>query len=289
MTQTINAQQLNTRQASWLFLPQGLVMPARVPNGGKEGTADPKFTDNGRFDIQVRGRKDSHLENVLRDYFTPLGLEHSEIEYTPQFDYNVRFYTTREALAQFYMQVALDTDSLKFKPLAEDKNEDGSLKYRDGHNYHSVLNSIWGVVTGIGRAGGSWGTYSATNPNGYKASKGKSIGSSFGSRLSDEVGLDGRYDDDFDSYSPRSSRRASDIISEMEGIPQSDWEDYLTRDEMELVEPYMDFDGILTEAGRAEVSRPVSASTPVSLSRREAAKQARQNRKAQRHYKRQGR
>lgn len=297
---TTRPTQLNQNQASWLFLPQGLVMPARIPMGGKEGEADPKFTDGGRLTIQVRARSEQHLKNVIRDYFEPLGLEYSEIQLTPQMDYNARFYTTPEALGQFYMQVALDTDALKFKPLAEDQNADGSYKYgtkAETSLYHHVLNSIWASVCGIGRPGGIWGSYSKSNPNGYKpaakasrtSSYGGRIGDSFGSRLSDEVGLDSRYDgsplfdEDFDFYSPNSAKRASDIIAEMEGIPQSEWDEYLTSDEIELVRPFMDEEGaVLPEAKLAlEHSGAVQ-----KMSRREIAKQNRKNRKNSRRYRR---
>lgn len=148
----------------WLFLPGGLLMPSIVP----EGKGDPSFTNNGLWMMQVRARAKSHLENFIRDYMEEG--TYSEIEATPQMDYNFRFYTTHEALALATAKAILDIDYAKFKPTAERTDEKGKLLYEDGKEYHSVLNSIWSTVCKLGTPGGHYGAYSKTNPLGYKNS-----------------------------------------------------------------------------------------------------------------------
>ncbi len=80
----------------WIFLPAGLIMPSTFP----ADKVDPKYLGpDGDFDIQVRGRVESHLTNFIRDYVDPLGLAHSEIQLTPEMDYNARFYMRKQDLA----------------------------------------------------------------------------------------------------------------------------------------------------------------------------------------------
>jgi len=146
----------------WLFLPGGLLMPSIVP----AGKGDPAYTNNGLWMMQVRGRVKSHLENFIRDYMEDG--TYSEIEATPQMDYNFRFYTTHEALAFAVAKSVLDIDYAKFKPTAERVDAEKVPLYKDGKEYHNTLNSIWSTVTKLGSPGGSWGAYSSTNPNGYK-------------------------------------------------------------------------------------------------------------------------
>lgn len=146
----------------WLFLPGGLLMPSIVP----EGKGDPAFTNNGLWMMQVRARVKSHLENFIRDYMEDG--TYSEIEATPQMDYNFRFYTTHEQLALAVAKSVLDIDYAKFKPTAERTDKKGILLYPDGKAYHTTLNSIWSTVTRLGSPGGSWGAYSGSNPRGYK-------------------------------------------------------------------------------------------------------------------------
>lgn len=222
----------------WIFLPGGLLMPARIPNGGSEGTADPKLTNDGEYTLQVRGRVDSHLQNFIRDYMEPLDLPFSDIEYTPQFDYNVRFYTTPAAFATAIAAATLDIDYLKFKPTAEDTGADGKPLYKDGRAYHNVLNSIWGSVCALGRPGGVWGRLSSSNPNGYQRSKDfgnkgyadRAVGASFGSRDPEtEPNMD---------YIPDKDEYISDLLSELSDIPMDQWEDYVTAEDYELLTPF---------------------------------------------------
>lgn len=261
----------------WIFAPGGLLMPARIPEGGTEGTVDPKWLGpNADYTMQVRGRERSHLENVIRDYFEPLGLPYSEIQMTPEMDYNCRFYTTHEAMATVAYKQVMDIDFLKFKPQAENTDDKGKLLYKDGKEYHSVLNSIWSTVCRLGMPGGVWGTYSSTNPNGYKPGKtlvplnqqGAS-GRTYGDAL-----LDGNYADEFEDYprggfgarlheledykdddtnwwdsatfddsdmdyTPGRTKYVEGIIESVEGIPEDQWEEHLPQHEFVLIEPFM--------------------------------------------------
>lgn len=218
----------------WIFVPGGLLMPARIPDGASEGTADPAFTNDGEYTLQVRGRVDSHLQNFIRDYMKPLGLPYSEIEYTPQFDYNVRFYTTPEAFALAIGKAVLDIDYLKFKPTAE------RAEYKDGKAFHSVLNSIWGTVCQLGTPGGVWGAYSATNPNGYTPGliSGSSRFGSWPSFHKRDFETEPELWDDMD-YTPEKEAYVSDLLSEMSDVPTDQWEDHVTHEDFELLKPYM--------------------------------------------------
>jgi hypothetical protein len=148
---------------AWIFLPGGLLMPADTPMD----EANPHFT-RGYRDLQVRARVKSHLENFIFEYMEPLGLDYSDIEMTPDMDYDARFYTRRSDFALAIGQAMMDIDYHKFKPTAERKDSKGNLLYKDGKEYHSVLNSIWGTVARLGNpyGGRSWGTGSWTAPKG---------------------------------------------------------------------------------------------------------------------------
>lgn len=163
----------------WNFLPGGLLMPAAVPMD----LADPKFTHDGEFDLQVRGRVASHLTNFTSKYMEPG--TYSEIEYTPQMDYNVRFYTTRDHFAWAMGKAIADIDYEKFKPEAE-RPEFGA----DGKQYHGVLNAIWGSVTALGSPGGSWANWDTKY-----SGKATTLGSSY-KGFSGTVSRGQRFDDD---------------------------------------------------------------------------------------------
>lgn len=257
----------NANMAAWLFLPQGLLMPAIIPDPTKgEGEADPKLTDNGRRQIQVRSRVESHLTNFIRDYMRPMGLDFSDIQHTPNMDYNVRFYTTHEDFAKAVMQAMLDINALKFKPLAEQKDANNKPIFKDGAPWHSLLNGVWGSITRLAPAGGSWAPYSPTNPTGYKSQKvgygGTTVGQrGYGSRsyrhedgrgyvptsfgdldaLTDEE-LAEIFDapDTSDDYTPAREERIERILRKVEGIPAEQWDDWLEPDEQDLVKEIMD-------------------------------------------------
>lgn len=258
----------------WIFLPGGLLMPAEFP----AAKVDRKFVPEGsNFDLQIRARVRSHLENFIRDYATPLGLAHSDIQMTPHMDYNCRIYMNREDFAVAMAAAVLDIDFEKFKPTAERRDADGRLLYKDGKAYHGVLNSLWGTITRLGAPGGLWGSYLGRKPRAGQ------VGSSFydydygtrqTSRTDDIQRLEDLTDDEWydrwrDTYDDRTDdvRDSDDLFSDLEvladeigeegetipswlssseryrqacletveGIPASQWPDWLTEDEMRLV------------------------------------------------------
>lgn len=225
----------------WIFLSGGLLMPAIVPMN----LADPKFTE-GKFNLQVRSREVRALTNFIRDYMEP-GTFHEEIQLNPDMDYNCRFYTTHEAFAAAVSRAIADIDYEKFKPTAE--NEKYGTK-AETSRYHNVLNSIWGTVTKIAPAGGSWSTYSKSNPKGYKPSKAQKKFSGGSVRFSDAGGQVGNsfldeYGDEYlyQSNVPefKSAREKQEFIDEiLEEVDAADiepekWSTYLTYYEYNLV------------------------------------------------------
>jgi hypothetical protein len=221
----------------WIFLPTGLLMPAIVPME----KADPEFTE-GKYNLQVRGRLVSHLEDFIKTYMEP-GTYHEEIQLNPDMDYNCRFYTTHEAFTKALALAVADIDYEKFKPTAEFLNKDGSVR-KDGKKYHSVLNSLWTTITRLAPAGGSWAYSSVGSKAGQRqfagVSEGSSryVGSSFlddtdpwwndRSQLpQDDIDLDGSWD-------PRNLTQ-EDVIDSLEGTPVLQWDEHTTEEEWELV------------------------------------------------------
>lgn len=152
----------------WVFLSSGLIMPSRAPMD----EADPTLTDNGRREIQVRGRLAEHVEAFRDIYVAPFTDDYSDIERTPHMDYNVRMYMTHEEFAAALGRAVMDIDYRKFKPTAEGTNPVTGKKFAYGAKYHSLLNSIWGSVLRLAPAGGVWGPKSAENPDGYSKARG---------------------------------------------------------------------------------------------------------------------
>lgn len=201
----------------WIFLPLGLIMPSTFPRD----KVDPKYLGpDGDFDIQIRVRSLSHLENFIRDYFVPMGLNISEIEATPGMDYNFRAYARKADLAEAIAQAVLDIDFQKFKPTAEAKAEDGSPLYAEGKAYHSVLNSIWGTVTRLGRPGGKWA------PRAYKPLLPGAV------TQQRDLFTEADY---FDYDYPESTREIDDILDRVWDLPSRDWLALLSMDELDLV------------------------------------------------------
>lgn len=200
----------------WIFLPGGLLMPSTFP----KDKVDPKYLGpDGNFDLQVRVRAVSHVENFIRDYVEPMGLAHSEIQMTPEMDYNARIYMRSEDFAQAMAQAVREIDYSKFKPTAEAKNEDGEALYAEGKAYHSVLNSIWGTLTRLGRPGGKWGprSYSVRTPG-----------------AAAEKDLFSDYD-----FAPRTfvddDSEIDRILDRVWDLPSRDWVALLSLDELDLV------------------------------------------------------
>lgn len=153
----------------WIFNPSGLLMPADVPMD----KAPAKYT-KGYRDLQVRARVRSHLENFIRERMEPLGLDYSEIEATPNKDYDFRFYTRRSDFGIAIVDEIMAIDYKKFKPTAEARDAKGKMLYVDGKEYHTLLNGIWAKVSVLGNPyGGDWGTTGGVTRRGYKYSDGK--------------------------------------------------------------------------------------------------------------------
>lgn len=147
---------------AWIFLPGSMMMPSETPLD----KANPAFTLGVR-NLQVRGRLVTHLQHFITTFMEPHGLDHSEIEETPDMDYTCRFYTTKEAYAQAIYHAMMSIDYRKFKEQTERKNPDGTPQFDKGREYHEVLNSIWSVSTRLNPAGGYYAPRSPQNPRGY--------------------------------------------------------------------------------------------------------------------------
>lgn len=142
----------------WAFFDFGLLMPALVPAAVKDRADVLAWTNNGEYELQVRGRLREHLQYFMDTFMEP-GTFNDEIHVTPNMDYNVRFYTTREAYAEGIKQAALAMDYEKFKVTSE--------RFTWNKVYHNVLNSIWASLTKLAEPGGFYGPRSAENPDGY--------------------------------------------------------------------------------------------------------------------------
>lgn len=224
----------------WIFTPQGLLMPAAVPMD----KVDPALTHDGKFDFQIRGRVAEHLQNFI-DAYMEEGTYNPVIQLTPEMDYNARFYTTREAFAQAMTRALMAVNYEKFKPQAYDHDQ-------KSHPYYACLNSIWGTVTMLGRPGGKW-AMGSSKYKGYTGStfvsdkpseddtRGSWIDRYWDVRNDSEYTQDGvlfsdRDEDKWtDDYTPRIEDEIDDILASVEGVPASEWEDYLGEYEWGLV------------------------------------------------------
>lgn len=247
----------------WIFTEQGLLMPAAIP----VDKVDPKYMKPG-FDLQVRGRVKVHLERWADKYMAPS--TYSDIEETPDLDYNVRFYCNHNDFAWAMGKAIADIDYKKFKPVAE-KPEYG----KEGKEYHQVLNSIWSTVTRLGSPGGYWAPWSPTNPKGYKPSEyssryttPKSIGTAYkgskytGGKITAATSLfsnygDGWLEEDGEDYLadqqfepkydasdmdwiPFAEEEAEIVIDDLRrgGIPTREWQDSCTENEWACIKPF---------------------------------------------------
>lgn len=215
----------------WIFLVGGLVMPSKA----NLKTADPAFTE-GIYDLQVRGRTTQHLRRFMKDYMEE-GTYHNEIQLTPSRDYNCRFYTTHEAFSNAVVRAVADIDYEKFKPTVETRDADGKYRYgtsAEVHTYHGVLNAIWGAVCRLGQPGGIYGPKSLDNPEGYG-----SVQTLTDDDRNPSAFIDHDADSDMD-WTPNKETILEDLLEEMKDIPASQWEDYLTESEVELVRPVIE-------------------------------------------------
>ena len=142
----------------WAFFDFGLLMPALVPAKHANDPTVLAWTNNGEYELQVRGRLSEHLQYFM-DNFMEEGTFNPVIQATPDKDYNFRFYTTREAYAEGLKQAALKIDYEKYK--------DSSDRYPWNKKFHQILTSIWSKLCELNTPGGVWGPRSAENPTGY--------------------------------------------------------------------------------------------------------------------------
>lgn len=147
----------------WAFFDFGLLMPALVPAKVMEREDVKKWTNDGAYELQVRGRLREHLQYFMDTYMEP-GTFNPEIQATPDKDYNFRFYTSREAYAEGIKQAALAIDYEKYKQTSE--------RYPWNTKFHTILNSIWATVCRLNEPGGYYGPKSDDNPRGYSSSRG---------------------------------------------------------------------------------------------------------------------
>lgn len=147
----------------WVFADFGLLMPAIIPEKVKDRPDVLKWTNNGEYELQVRGRLREHLQYFM-DTHMPEGTFNPEIQATPDKDYNYRFYTTREAFAEGIKNIALAMDYPKFKVTSE--------RFSWNKKYHTILNSIWATVCRLNEPGGFYGPKSDANPRGYSTARG---------------------------------------------------------------------------------------------------------------------
>lgn len=179
----------------WAFFDFGLLMPALVPAKVKDRPDVLKWTNNGEYDLQVRGRLREHLQYFMDNYMEE-GTFNPEIQATPDKDYNFRFYTTVEAYAEGIKQAALKMDYEKFKVTSE--------RFSWNKKYHTILNSIWATVCRLNEPGGFYGPKSKDNPRGYTAS--------------------GRWAASEDGWYERRHTQVGRRIGDTFGIPDDEWE-----------------------------------------------------------------
>lgn len=142
----------------WAFFDFGLLMPALVPAKVVNRPEVLAWTNNGEYELQVRGRLREHLQYFMDNYMEA-GTFNPVIQATPDKDYNFRFYTTREAYAEGIKQAALKMDYEKFK--------NSSDRFDWNKKYHTLLTRIWGTLCELAPPGGIWGPRSNSNPKGY--------------------------------------------------------------------------------------------------------------------------
>ena len=134
-------------------------MPALIPQSVLDAgrTADIREAAENGWDLQIRGRVAEHLQWFI-DKYMPEGST-SQIYASPDKDYNVRAYCSREDFAIGMFQASLDIDYTKFKDTAK--------RYPWGQKYYELLIKVWSASTMLAPAGGYYAPRSVANPNGY--------------------------------------------------------------------------------------------------------------------------
>ena len=174
----------------WLFGSFGVLMPALIPESVLQAgkTKDIKEAAANGWELQVRGRVKEHLKYFVEQYMDEG--THSKIYTSPDKDYNVRFYTTREAYGEALKRMSLAIDYTKFK--------DTSLKFPWGKKYHDLLIRIWSASTSLAPAGGFYGPKSKRNPRGYSKARRSTYKSYYDSPLFDDRPVGSTFFDDED-------------------------------------------------------------------------------------------
>lgn len=215
----------------WAFFDFGLLMPALVPAQVKDRPDVLEWTNNGEYDLQVRGRLSEHLQYFMDNYMED-GTYNPEIQATPDKDYNFRFYTSVEAYAEGIKQAALRIDYEKYKQTSE--------RYPWNKKFHQILNTIWAKVCDLNEPGGFYGPRSEENPNGYdsahrysswgsswyESAHSEYLGSTFGERAWHEDDIEPEDDE------------TQELLEELAGadLPMSDWWEYTTPAEFKRLE-----------------------------------------------------
>lgn len=115
--------------AVWLCTPFGILMPSLRP-AGHIPAGDPRT-------LQVRTRRAEYLD-AFRDRYCP---ELGASEHHPDHDYPWKAPVTPDALAVAVGRLIIQTDSEKFKPLAEGPK---GLKDRKlARGLHACYNAMW--------------------------------------------------------------------------------------------------------------------------------------------------
>lgn len=244
----------------WIFTPGGLLMPAALPSLEKDKVeVDPVLTNNGEFDIQVRARVESHLQNFIDEYVEPQGFPRSVIQATPTMDYNFRFYMRKDQFAKAMMRAIEDIDYQKFKPTAH------QAKYgKDGEKYHSVLNAIWGTVTRLGNPGyPSWGApaakgwdYLAEHPEDNSATR-KGDGWDLADDGTPGHGWD-RTELDEDPTTEEDDLAALDDLRLLKGTPVAEWTRWIEPDQVSNIRRLLEEYGLRVKQARRRVSKKTS-------------------------------
>lgn len=237
----------------WIFLPGGLLMPATLPSKRHDGVeVAKKWTRNGKFDLQVRGRVKSHLENFIRDYMDPMKLPHSAIQMTLKMDYDCRFYCTQEDFSKAVAQAVLDIDYQKFKPTALRKDSKGEPLYKDGNQYHHKLNAIWGVVASLGRPyGGSFWGRGADTDRAPETRRTTWTAPAFNDTPSPMP-------DVLEDYVPAADVIAEELYKQLKDLPHAQWSEFAPAEDLENVERWLE-ENNLSEAVHTEGAKAFHA------------------------------
>lgn len=278
---------------SWIFLPEGLLMPSAIPAKAWDDiqAKHPGVSGDVTDWVQVRARMKVHLtqfnEKYMHDQFV------SDIDATPDMDYNYRYYTRKSSLAQGIARHVMNIDYTKFKPAAYDHDTRPSP-------YYNALNSIWGSVTALGAPGGKWS--SASSYSGWKGNYrggNRRVGSTF---YESSTGYDGYYsqwgdlsepewhkDSGVPDYEPADEQLVEDLLEQLKDIPPEDWQEYCTDHEWDVIKGIAETEirvkheeGGFSEADFASLMLELEDAPDRRTSRSQAFKQAKQQNKKNR-------